>query len=38
MDKKNYEEPTCLIAHWEEDVITNSKPYVEGEGEKDIFG
>ena len=22
----------------QEDVITNSKPFVEGEGEKDIFG
>ena len=38
MDKQIYESPTCLIMLWEEDVITNSKPFVEGEGEKDIFG
>ena len=38
MIKKIYETPTFLIEQWEEDIITNSKPYLEGEGEKDIFG
>lgn len=38
MGEKTYEKPTCLIARWEEDIITESRPFIEGEGEKDIFG
>ena len=39
MDKKTYEELQCLlVVRCSDDVITSSQPYLEGEGENDIFG
>ena len=38
MEQKIYEQPMCMVALWEKDVITLSDSYLEGEGEKDIFG